>query len=272
MTEAYESIIYDLSDGVATITLNRPEVLNAFGGQMASELSAAFRRADADEAVRAVVLTGTPPAFCSGADLSEGATTFRKRDESSFSAGAIAMPPWDVRKPVIAAVNGHAVGIGFTLTLQCDIRIFASDAKYGIVQVRRGVMGDAYSHWTLPRIAGQSGAAEILLTGRPFDGARAKELGVCSQVVANDKVLPVALELARDIAATTAPRSVAASKALLWSAWELDRGEVERRETALHHDLMGHPDAHEGVLAYLERRAPRWTGTLADGFPHQGGA
>ena len=268
MTRGYESITYDAPGGVATVTLHRPEVRNAFNGQMGDELSDAFRRADADDSVRAVVLTGAPPAFCSGADLQDGADTFRPRDAGGFSAGALAFRPWDVRKPVIAAVNGHAVGIGFTLTLQCDIRLFATDAKYGIVQVRRGVMGDAYSHWTLPRIVGQSRAAEILLAGRLFDGARAMELGLCSQVLPNDEVLPAALEFARDIAQHTAPRSVAASKALLWETWQLDRDEVERRETALHHDLMAHPDAREGVVAYLERRPPRWTGTLDDGFPH----
>jgi enoyl-CoA hydratase/carnithine racemase len=172
------------------------------------------------------------------------------------------MPAWDIRKLVIAAVNGHAIGIGFTLTLQCDIRIFAADAKYGIVQVRRGVMGDAYSHWTLPRMVGQSAAAEILLTGRTFDGHEAKALGVCSRVLPADEVLPAALALAHDVAANAAPRSVAASKGLLWSTWGLSPTEIERQETALHHELMNHADAREGVLAYLEKRTPQWEGRV----------
>src|SRR6476661_7904183 len=154
----YRTILFEVADGVATITLNRPAQRNAFGDGMGDELADAYRRSDEDPTIRAVVLTGTPPAFCSGADLADGGATFRKRDEATFSARGLEMRAWDIRKPVIAAVNGHAIGIGFTMTLQCDIRFFAADAKYGIVQVRRGVVGDGYSHWTLPRIAGMSGA------------------------------------------------------------------------------------------------------------------
>ncbi len=259
----YRTIRLEIDDGVAVITLDRPAVRNAFGDGMGDELGDAFARCDGDDAVRAVVLTGTPPAFCSGADLGSGGDTFAPRDGGGFSAAALAVPPWQVRKLVIAAVNGHAVGIGFTLTLQCDIRIMASDATYGIVQVRRGVMGDAYSHWTLPRIVGQSAAAEILLTGRTFDGHAMRDLGVCRLVLPNDQVLPAALDLARDVAANAAPLSVAASKALLWDSWGRSRDEVERRETDLHHELMVHPDAREGVEAFLERRPPGWTGSVS---------
>jgi enoyl-CoA hydratase/carnithine racemase len=262
-----DTVLFDVTDGVATITLNRPEVRNAFGAGMGVELADAYRRCDLDDDIRVVVLTGTPPAFCAGADLGAGGETFRRRDDPGFSAAGVPMRAWDVRKPVIAAVNGHAIGIGFTLTLQCDIRIFAADAKYGIVQVRRGMMGDAYSHWTLPRIAGMSGAAEILLTGRTFDGRAAKELGVCSLVLPNDDVLPAALELAADIAANTAPLAVAMSKELLWSTWGRDAGAVEEAETAMHHVLMAHDDAREGVLAYLERRPPAWRGRPSQDWP-----
>ena len=172
-----DRVLVDVTDGVATLTLNDPAKRNAFTGRMGRELAEAYRRCDADEAVRVVVLTGTPPPFCAGADMSEGAATFRSRDESTFSAAGVSVPAWQLRKPVVAAVNGHAIGIGLTLTLQCDIRIFAADAKYGVVQVRRGVMGDGFSHWTLPRLVGMSAAAEILLTGRTFDGSDAKEIG-----------------------------------------------------------------------------------------------
>ncbi|ADP82203.1 enoyl-CoA hydratase-related protein [Pseudofrankia inefficax] len=257
------TVLRDVSDGVATLTLHRPEVRNAFGGAMARDLAEAYRDCDADDAVRAVVLTGTPPAFCAGADMTAGGDTFASRDASAFSAAGLSMPAWRVRKPVIAAVNGHAIGIGFTLTLQCDIRIFAADAKYGVVQVRRGVLGDAYSHWTLPRIAGMSAAAEILLTGRTFDGDEAYRLGVCSRVLPNEEVLPAALALARDIAANTAPLSVAYSKRLLWDSWGLDPAGVEERETAAHHHTMGAPDAREGVVAFLERRPPHWHGQVS---------
>ncbi len=270
----FRTILLDVSEGVATITLNRPEVRNAFGDGMGDELADALRRCDADDDVRVVVLTGAPPAFCVGADLSAGGKTFARRDELGFSAAAVPMPVWKVRKLVIAAVNGHAVGVGFTLTLQCDIRIFAAEGKYGIPQVRRGVMGDAYSHWTLPRIVGQSTAADLLLTGRTFDGTEAGELGVCSRVLPADEVLPAALEVARDVAVNAAPLSVAASKQLLWSTWELTADEAERRETDLHHGLMAHDDAREGVVAYLEHRPPNWTGhpQASRGRPDSGGA
>lgn len=263
----YRTILFDVADGVATIALNRPAQRNAFGDGMGDELSAAFRRCDADDEIRAVVLTGTPPAFCAGADLSSGGDTFGTPG-ATFSAAALAVPAWEVRKPVIAAVNGHAIGLGFTLTLQCDIRIYAADAKYGLVQPRRGVMGDAYSHWTLPRIAGHAAAAEILLSGRTFDGAEAKELRVCSRVLPNDEVLPAAVELARDIATNVAPMSAALSKRLLWASWQMDRAAVERAETEAHLAIMGKPDAREGVMAFLERRDPVWSGSVSADWPY----
>lgn len=254
------TVLFEVADGVATITLHRPEVRNAFGAGMGEALADAYRRCDSDDSIRAVVLTGTPPAFCAGADMTTGGDTFTKIDGSTFSAAATPVPAWEVRKPVIAAVNGHAIGVGFTITLQCDIRIYAADAKYGVVQVRRGVMGDAYSHWTLPRLIGMSNAAEILLTGRMFDGAQAKEYGLCTRVLPNDEVLPAALELARDIAANTAPLSVALSKRLLWDSTLLTTDEVEQRETADHHVLFAADDAREGVMSFLERRPARWSG------------
>ncbi len=265
------TVRFEVDDGVAVVTLHRPEVRNAFGAGMGEALADAYERCDADDSVRAVVLTGTPPAFCAGADMTGGEDTFALEHDAVFSASAVAMPAWQVRKPVIAAVNGHAIGIGFTLTLQCDIRFFAADAKYGVVQVRRGVMGDAYSHWTLPRIAGMANAAEILLSGRTFDGHEALALGVCSRVLANDEVLPAALELARDIAVNTAPLAVAYSKRLLWDSWRLTPEEVEAWETVDHRLLMAHPDAREGVLAFLEKRPPHWQGRISStGTPHSG--
>jgi len=264
---SYSSILFEVDDGVATVTLDRPDVRNAFNGQMGAELSDAYRRCDTDDDIRVVVVTGTPPAFCAGADLTEGGDTFRSRDVEGFSAAAVELRAWDVRKLVIAAVNGHALGVGFTLALQCDIRFFASDAKYGVVQTRLGVMGDGYSHWTLPRIAGMSGAAEILLTGRTFDGHEALAFGVCSRTLPNEEVLPAALELARDVAVHAAPLSVAVSKQLLWESWDRSADQVEQRETELHHYLMGRPDAREGVESFLSRRPPRWQGSVADDLP-----
>jgi enoyl-CoA hydratase/carnithine racemase len=242
----YRTLQTSVAAGVATITLNRPRRRNAIGDGMREELADAYTRFDGDDAVRVLVLTGTPPAFCAGADLGAGAATF-SAPGPGFSAAGLDVPAWALSKPVIAAINGHALGLGLTLALQCDIRFFAADAKYGVVQVRRGVVGDGYSHWVLPRLVGIANAAEILLAGATFDGHRA-----------------VALELARDIATNTAPMSVAASKRLLWDSFDLDRDAVGQRETEIHLAVMGHADAGEGVRAHLENRPPQWTGRPVD--------
>jgi len=262
-----KDIRFEVSDGVAVVTLDRPDHLNAFTGRMGRELGEAYRACDADDAIRAVVLTGAGRAFCAGADMGGGAATFEKRDEAGFSAAAVHPPAWEVRKPVIAALNGHAVGLGLTLALQCDIRILAREGKYGVLQVRRGVMPDAYAHWTLPRLVGLARAAEILLSGRRFSGEEAFELGLASRVLPAEEVLPAALELARDIAENAAPLSVAVTKKLLWESSGLSAAEVGRRETELHHHLMGRADAVEGAVAYVERRKPRWTLSVSRDWP-----
>ncbi len=256
-------------DGVLVATLNRPDTRNAFSGAMGRALGDVYRLADTDDSVRVVVLTGTPPAFCAGADFSNGSEVFERSDAPAFSANPVNPPAWRIRKPVIAAVNGHAIGIGFTLTLHCDLRFMAQDAKYGIVQVRRGVMPDAMSHWTLPRLVGLANAADILLTGRTFTGAEARDLGVASRVVPNDEVLPLALEVAHDMAVNTAPVSVAVSKRLLWGTFSMTPDDVDRAETDLHHHLMGEADAREGVMAFLERRDPQWSLTVNDNWPER---
>jgi enoyl-CoA hydratase/carnithine racemase len=260
---SYRTLLLAVDRGVATVTLNRPQQRNAIGDGMREELADAYRTCDRDDDIRVIVLTGTPPAFCAGADLAAGERTFADPGPS-FSAAGVDMAAWTLSKPVIAAVNGHALGLGLTLALQCDIRLFAADARYGVVQVRRGVIGDAYSHWSLPRLVGISNAAEILLTGATFDGHRAVQLGLGSRVLDAADVLPAALDLAHDIAANTAPMSVAASKRLLWDSFDLDRTEVGARETEIHLHLMAHDDAREGVRAHLQGRAPRWTGPPAD--------
>ncbi|BBW99737.1 crotonase [Mycolicibacterium moriokaense] len=259
----YRTLLLTIDGGVATITLNRPKQRNAVGDGMRDELADAYRTCERDDEVRVIVLTGTPPAFCAGADLGEGEDTFAAPG-SGFTAAGIDVPAWTLSKPVIAAVNGHAIGLGLTLALQCDIRFFAADARYGVVQVRRGVVADAYSHWVLPRLVGIANAAEILLTGATFDGRRAVALGLGSRMLDADEVLPAAMELARDIAENTAPMSVAASKRLLWDSFDLDRAAVGRRETDIHLALMGHDDAKEGVRAHLAGRPPKWTGRPAD--------
>ena len=264
-----EHLRFELHEGVATITLQRPEQSNAFSHEMGVGLSAAYRRCDEDDQVRAVVLTGAGSAFCVGADMSAGAATFERQESPAFSAAAIDPPAFAVRKPVIAAVNGHAIGLGFTLALQCDIRIVAADAKYGVLQVRRGVMPDAYAHFTLPRIAGFACAADLLLTGRKIQGEEAVALGLASRSLPAHEVLPAALEIARDIAVNTAPLSVAVTKRLLWESGGLSARDIERKETALHHLLMGRPDAIEGVMAYLERRRPDWKLRVSRDWPDE---
>jgi enoyl-CoA hydratase/carnithine racemase len=260
-------VTYAVDEGVAVVTLDRPDARNAFTGRMAEELAAAYRAADGDDAVRVVVVTGAGAAFCVGADLASGAETFAKRDEPEFSAAGIAFAAWDVRKPVIAAMNGHAVGIGLTLAMQCDVRLVARDAKLAFAHVRRGVVPDAYSHWSVPRAIGHARTAELFLTGRTFSGEDAVQMGLASQALSAPAVLPEAMAMARDIALNVAPLSAALSKRLLWESRALDREEVGRLETALHHVVMGRPDAAEGVLAWVERRAPRWTLSVPRDWP-----
>jgi len=262
-----QDIRFELEDGVATITLHRPDSLNAFSGAMGKELGEAYVHCDENDDVRAIVLTGAGRAFCAGADMSVGETTFAKVDSDDFSAAAVTPPAFALRKPVIAAVNGHAIGLGLTLALQADLRIIAREGKYGIVQVRRGVMADAYANWTLQRIVGLERAAEILLTGRTMTGEEAFAMGIASRCLPAKEVLPKALEIAREIAVHSAPVSAAITKKLLWQSPMLSPEQTERLETALHHHLMGRADAIEGVMAYLERRDPDWKLKLSTDWP-----
>jgi enoyl-CoA hydratase/carnithine racemase len=268
LSQDYTDLRCEVRDGIALLTLDRPGKLNAWSAAMGESLSRAYRECDQDDAVRAVVLTGAGRAFCAGADLSSGSGTFAGREQAaSFSAAAVDPPAWLVRKPVIAAVNGPAVGLGLTLALQADLRVMAREGKYGIVQVRRGVMPDAYSHWTLPRLVGTERAAEILLTGRMFGGDDAERWGLACRVVPAARVLPAALELAREIAEYTAPVSVAVSKKLLWQSSGLSWQDVGRLETALHVHLMSRPDAIEGPVAFVEKRRPDWKLRISRDWP-----
>ena len=265
----YEHLRFGFDGGVAILTLDRPAERNAFSGPMAVSLSEAYRECDARDDVRAVILTGAGSAFCVGADMSVGADTFAKREERSFSADPIAFPPWQVRKPVIAAINGHAIGIGLTLAMQCDIRLVASEAKLAFAHVRRGVLPDAHSHWTVPRAIGFARTAELFLTGRTFTGAEAVAMGLVSRALPAPGVLDAALAIARDIATNTAPLSVALSKRLLWESRSLTRDEVGAKETDYHHLTMGQPDAVEGVMAFIERRPPAWRLAVPRDWPDE---
>jgi enoyl-CoA hydratase/carnithine racemase len=265
----YEDIRVEITDGIARITLDRPEQRNAFSGRMGISLGRAYQACDTNDEVRAVVLTGSGDAFCVGADFSGGGEVFEKQESVKFSAAGFDPPAFRVRKPVIAAVNGHAVGIGLSIVMQCDIRIFALEGKYGFLHTRRGVLPDAYSHWTVPRAIGHARTADLFLTGRRFQGQEALDLGLASRAVTRDDVLPAAMEIARDIAVNVAPLSAALSKTLLWDETADNPAAVERKETALHHAVMGQPDALEGAMAFLEKRDPDWQLRVGADWPKE---
>lgn len=248
-------------DGVAVLTLDGPDTLNAISGETARQLSAAYRACDADDGVRAVVVTGAGRAFSAGADMSEGSMAFAAPD-AAFSASPFDPPAWRVRKLVIAAVNGHAIGIGLTLALQCDLRFVAADAKLAIPQVRRGVIGDAQSHHVLRRVAGTAVAADLLLTGRTISGQDATRYGIANEALPADDVLPAALARAREVARHASPAAVALSKSILWSDLTLEQ--VGEAETSAHRRLMAHYDVVEGPAAWRERRRPEWGLRVSD--------
>ena len=247
--------------GVAVVTLDGEARLNAFSAATGGDLGAAYRRCNLDDDVKAVVLTGAGRAFCAGADLSEHAGSFDAPGDD-FTASPIRPPAWRVRKLVIAAINGHAIGIGLTLALQCDVRLVASDARLAIPQVRRGMVADCQAHFTLRHAAGLAAAADVLLTGRTMSGQEAADLGIASRSLPAPAVLPAAIDLARDVATYANPASVALSKRLLWADLDLDA--VAGAEDDAHRLLMGGADAREGAAAWRENRPPRWSSRATD--------
>ncbi|OBK28575.1 crotonase [Mycobacterium sp. 1165196.3] len=261
-----EDLTVDMDSGVAVLTLNRPERLNAYTAEMGALLSRAYRDCDDDDDVRAIVLTGAGGAFCAGADFSGDASPFdAPADPGAFSASPITPAAFELRKPVIAAVNGHAIGIGLTIALQADIRFVAEDAKYGVVQVRRGVLPDCMAHWTLTQLTTLGVAADILLTGRTFGGAEAAALGIANRALPADRVLDHALTVARDIVVNVAPMSAALCKRLLWDTAinHYTPRQVAALETRLHERVMGGADAGEGVAAFRDHRPPNFTARLS---------
>ncbi len=266
---AFTEILLDVRDGVALVTLNRPERLNAYTPVMGRELAEAFAACDADDAVRAIVVTGAGRAFCAGADLARGGESFDRDAAAEYRATppdrpwekpARAIAPWDVRKPIIAAINGPAVGVGATLPMQWDIRLAGESARIGFVFVRRGVVPEALSTWTLPRIVGMARAAELLLSGRIVGAREALEFGIVSRVVPDADLLPTARALAEEIAREAAPVSVAIAKWMLWNMQtETDLGRADDLDARVFWWSGTQPDAREGVRAFLEKRPARWT-------------
>lgn len=267
----YETIEFEVADRIATVTLNRPTRMNAWTPQMAEELSDAMRRADEDDAVRVVLVTGRGRAFCAGADLSSGGDAFADQtpepDGSSLRPGPRAVFPWEIRKPVIAAINGHAIGVGITYSMLCDVRIVAEDAKVQFAFVRRGVIPELSSHVIVARVAGLSRAADLLLTGRMIRGSELAALGLASEAVPADRVLATAQAKAREFL-QAAPVSVAISKRLLWEGLTSSVSEMGRREGPLFWWAGRQADAREGVEAFLEKREPDWKMRVTTDLPH----
>lgn len=268
---ALETVGTELVDRVGILTLNRPEALNSWNGPLSRDLDAALTWASADDRVGAVVITGAGRAFCAGADLSDGGETFtNNEDRGALDDSESRTPkvlPWDVPKPVIAAINGHAVGIGATYALSCDLRFAADVAKIGFVFVRRGMLSELGSHALLPRVVGMSNAADLLLSGRAVDGNEAANLGLVSEALPVDEVLPAAIERARDMAVNGAPVSMAISKRLLWESMGIET--MRAREEPLFDWVSSQPDSIEGVSSFLEKREPEWRLSVSNDLPSQ---
>lgn len=263
---AFETLRFEVADGVGTVTLHRPDKLNALNTVMLEDLLAVLDQADADDAVRALIVTGAGRAFCAGADLSSGARTFDRvaRGDAPGThedgGGRVTLRIFDMKKPLIAAINGPAVGFGITMTLPMDIRIASTAARIGFVFARRGVVPEACSTWFLPRLVGPSQAAEWVYTGRVFPAEEALAGRLVSRVVPPEQLLPVARELAREIAQNTSAISVALSRQLMWRLLGADHPMEAHRLDSRCMDWTGRSaDAREGVAAFLEKRPARFT-------------
>lgn len=272
---SYEQILYDVKDQVAVITLNRPEHLNAFTGQMMQEFLDALQKVEDNDDLRVSIVTGAGRGFCAGADLTGGGRTFdsSQREESNqtwqrdpgFSTVKFYM---GLKKPVIVAINGPAVGVGVTMILPLDIRIASESARIGLIFNRRGVPPELASPWFLPRIIGISKAAELMYTGRILNAREALEYGLVSRVVPDDKLMDSAFELAHEIADNCAPVSVALTKQMLWQfLFETDIEKVEKINSSYFRWSGQQPDAREGVMSFLEKRPPKWTMSVSKDMP-----
>lgn len=273
----YKLIIFEVSGQIATITLNRPERLNAWTYEMSIEIWDALMKVEDDPNLRVTIITGAGRGFCAGADLSSGSSTFdgsnrpREEDERRRREGSLIRRYFSLKKPVIVAINGPVVGVGVTFILPFDIRIAAESARIGIVFNRRGVIPEIACPWILPRIIGISRAAELMYTGRIVNATEALEFGLVSRVVPDDKLMDTAREIAEEIL-LCAPVSVALTKSMLYQF--LTETDVDKAER-INHRYFGwtgtQPDAREGVVSFLQKRKPEWKlkvpGDLPDFFP-----
>jgi len=285
---SYEQILYEVSENILTITLNRPDKLNAFTGTMMTEMIDAFRRANEDDQIRAIVVTGAGRAFCAGADLSAGARTFdatARTDRPERNAGPVDQVDWSderVRdgggrltleifeslKPVIAAVNGPAVGIGVTMQLAMDIRIASDQARFGFVFSRRGIVPEAASSWFLPRIVGIAQALSWCYSGKVFDAEEALKGGLVGEVVKPDELLSRAHAIAREIAENTAPVSIALIRQMMWKMLGADHPmEAHKIDSRGIYSRGASPDVREGVSSFLEKRPARFPQKISSDMP-----
>jgi enoyl-CoA hydratase/carnithine racemase len=268
----YEQIDYQVEDRIATITLDRPKSLNAFTARMMHELIDAFDRVDADDDVRAVIVTGRDRAFCAGADLSGGGQTFDHGGEGPSvhrdGGGQVTLRIFECLKPVIAAINGPAVGVGVTMTLPMDIRLASETARFGFVFARRGIVPEAASSWFLPRLVGISQAAEWVYTGRVFDGPEALKGGLVRSLHSPDELLPAARALATEIASQTSAVSVALARQMMWRMLGASHPmDAHRADSRAIYWTGQSDDAREGIASFLEKRPAHFTDQVSKGLP-----
>ena len=260
----------ELSEGILTLTLNRPEKLNAFTGQMGQELGAALDRADADDAVRVIIVTGAGRGFCAGADISDGGSVGAGSglERKGLPPGGIGQRLFESHKPMIAAINGVAVGVGVTMTLPMDIRIAADNAKFGFVFTRRGLVPEAGSSWFLPRIVGLPKALEWVYAARTVSAAEALAAGLVTEVVAPEALIARARAIAREIAENTAPVATVLTRQLMWRASAADTPQAALSvDSALNLALASSGDVKEGFAAFREKRLPNFPGSASKDLP-----
>ena len=269
----YKELLYDVDGPVLTITLNRPDKLNAFTFTMMMELLDAFDQADADDSIRAIIVTGAGRGFCAGADLAAGDGTFDYRDTSGNKArledardggGLVTLRIFELKKPIIAAINGPAVGVGVTMTLAMDVRLASDQARFGFVFARRGLVPEAASSWFLPRVVGIGQAMEWVMTGRVFPASEALAGRLVRSVHAPDELLPAAQALAREVAENTSATSVALSRQLLWRMLGADHPmEAHKIDSRIIWERGRMADAREGVMSFLEKRPAEFPGKVS---------